>query len=224
MGTSGLVAADSGIFSCVCTDFRRGGGTSFSGWVALTASIDFSTTPASTSTITMLTNQSGNISVGSPIMFTLSGSNIFYAQETAITSGLMTIRGTPLSTTSGVLTALSYGERIRMGELSLSMPGYWDSVSANTYINTYILRPNGYPWALPTCYLVGFNFIAATPDSGSAAYVNVLWGPWTSGAVGMSGVSTSNFRKRACCFFGCNGISNRGRYSSCSVDFLWAIP
>ena len=196
IGTGGIVVADSGIaYASILTS--GSGGTAFSGWVTLAAGTDFSTTPASTSGITMLTNQSGNISQGSPIMFTLSGSNVYYAQETVITSGLMTIRGPPLSTTSGVLTALSYGDRIRMGQLTLSMPGYWDATSGTnyTYLNNNNLMQNGYRWDLPTCYLVGYDFIATTPDGAGTAYVNVLWGTWTSGAVGMSGLSTLNSGK-----------------------------
>src|SRR5271157_4174568 len=189
-GTGITMASTSG--QIVITNSAAGAGWTFG--TSLIASTDFNITPPSTATITMLTNQTAKIPLGSAMQGTNAGVAAYWA-VISCTSSLITIRGPPLSTSSGALTTLSYGDATRVGQLTVSMPGYWDATSTNTYINSNTLMPNGYPWAISTCYLVGFNFITATPDSGGTSYVNVLWGTWTSGAVGMSGISTSNSGK-----------------------------
>ncbi len=78
-------------------------------WTTLTATTDFSMTAPTTSTITMVTDQTANIKVGMPLRYTIS-SVVYYGLCSAITSNLLTIEGAPLTTGAGDLTALAYGQ------------------------------------------------------------------------------------------------------------------
>lgn len=162
-----------------------GGGSSK--WSSLTASTDFSTTAASTSTITMVTDQTANISPGMAIKFTLSGT-VYYAICSAITSSLLTISGAPLTTTASALTALSYSIFPGMvEELVFSIGGPWaDNVDTSLLendLNTYFY------WTKAPAYLVKIDAITKTTDSSGTAFprVNARIGTTTSNYI-----STSN--------------------------------
>lgn len=138
------------------------GGASF--WTALTATTDFATTGASTSTITMNTDQTAIIPVGSPIKFTLNGT-VYYAKCTALAANLMTIRGAPLDTTAGHLTAVSWGDssRITKEPFVISVPGYYEDADNATLLatdlSTYI------KWTAPKAYCIGYDVISKVHDS-----------------------------------------------------------
>lgn len=135
-------------------------------WTALTATTDFATTGASTSTITMNTNQTAKITVGARIKMTFNGATQ-YGQVTALTSSLLTFRGQPITTGSGLLTALSWGDQSRAGQISFSIPGYYESVSTSTAINDRILLPSGYLWDDEPVYFIGLDIQNGTADSGA---------------------------------------------------------
>lgn len=139
-----------------------GGGSSR--WTALTATTDFATTGASTSTITMASDQRANIPVGSPIQFTLNGT-VYYAQCTALANNLMTIRGAPLDTTAGHLTALAYGTREMIGQIVISIPSYF-GVSSATTLKDRLGMSAGILWSMPAAYFVGVSGQQGTADTG----------------------------------------------------------
>jgi hypothetical protein len=149
-----------------------GGGASF--WTALTATTDFSTTGASTSTITMNTDQTGNIPVGSAVRYTYNGT-LYYGQVTALTSALMTIRGSTIGTGAGLLTTLAYGDQTRIGQISIPFPGYYEAATTSTAINDILLIPSGMLWDLMPAYFIGLDIQNGTADSGGTqAIVNLI--------------------------------------------------
>ena len=143
-------------------------------WRPLTATTDFSTTGASTSTITMNTDQTANIKTGYAIKYVFN-SNTYYGQVTAITSGLLTFRGPPITTGAGLLTAISYGDESRVKAIPVLMPGYYEAATVSTYINSNILSPSGYEWELPSAgYCVGYTFQTGTTDGSSNGYIQLV--------------------------------------------------
>ena len=141
------------------------GGGGSSAWTALTATTDFATTAPGTSTITMNTDQTANIKIGSPIKYTFNGT-VLYGQVTALTSSLMTIRGSAITTGAGLLTALSWGDHSQIGQLSIPIPGYYESVTTSTSINDQLLMPSGLLWDLLPAYFIGLDIQNGTADSG----------------------------------------------------------
>lgn len=141
-----------------------------SGYTALTSTTDFSTTAASTSTITMNTDQRTNIKPGYAIRFTLSGTT-YYAICTAITSSLLTIAGAPLTTGAGALTALAYANESKLMVMKIDVPGYYEDASDSALVlhdlNTSIL------WRYPAAYAVAFRVWSKIHDTASAGSVQV---------------------------------------------------
>lgn len=163
-GTSGQVLGvlSGGAISWTSSTATGGGGSSF--WTVLTATTDFATTGASTSTITMNTDQTANIKIGARIKMTFNGATQ-YGQVTALTSSLLTFRGQPITTGAGLLTALSWRDS-RAEQISFSIPGYYESVSTSTAINDRIGLPSGFLWDDEPIYFIGFDIQNGTADSG----------------------------------------------------------
>ena len=142
-----------------------GGGASR--WTALTITTDFDDDPASTSTITMNSDQTGNISPGDQIKFTLGGGaanpGIYYAICSAITSNLLTIIGYPLEIDDGDLTALSYSSTSGIPK-EIVIPG-----------NSVVADPLSalYTWGEGLAYLVGSTFTVDTAPTGATLLGNV---------------------------------------------------
>lgn len=158
------------------------GGTSK--WTGLVSATDFSTTAASTSTITMVTDQTTIIRAGTPIKFTLSGVD-YYAICTAITASLLTIGGAPLTTGAGALTALSYGLIPPVVE-RFPVPGYWAATADTDVLKNQLNAP--YIWDGPPAFLVQIRVYSRTTDTGTnKPRVNARIGATTTDYV-----STSN--------------------------------
>jgi hypothetical protein len=122
----------------------------------------------------MNTDQTAKIPIGTPIKFTLSGV-VYYAQVTALTSSLMTIRGAPLTTSASALTAISYGDATRIAQVTISFPGYYEAATTSTAINTNLLIPSGLLWDMTTAYCVGLDIQNSTADSGATqAIINAI--------------------------------------------------
>jgi hypothetical protein len=166
------------------------GGASF--WTALTATTDFATTVpgTSTSTITMITDQTAYIKPGYAIRFTLS-SVVYYAVCTSITPILLTIAGAPLTNSANALTALAWGTEAKVMEITQTIPGYFEEATINTApfaIETYLFSRYGIYWRYPAAYCVNFSVINGTPDTGTTPIINTMLG--TPGS--MVALSTSN--------------------------------
>jgi len=132
-------------------------------WVALVAGTDFAKTAASTSTITMDTDQTGNIQPGMAVQFVLSGST-YYAQVKAITSNLLTIRGSALTTTSNALTALAYDSMRQTSEVTVNVESAWTATGASLAAgeNHYLTLD------LNKSHLIGWKATLGMADTGAA--------------------------------------------------------
>jgi len=137
-------------------------------WRPLIAGTDFNITGASTSTVTMLTNQTSNISIGDQIKFKLSGT-YYYGRCTAITSNLLTVGGAPLTTTASALTELYFSKtQYFISPLStIVFSGYFASATNTTMLETKLSMKGGYIWEHPKVYLVGVRIIASSYDTGA---------------------------------------------------------
>jgi hypothetical protein len=145
-------------------------------WTPLTATTDFATTAASTSTITMNVDKTATIIVGTPIKFTLSGTE-YWAICTAITASLLTIGGAPLTTSAGALTALSYGDNTRVVQLTIAIPGYYEETSYTTApfaLESLLFMRYGILWKYSKAYLVQFSCIHRVADTGTPPQINIM--------------------------------------------------
>jgi hypothetical protein len=142
-------------------------------WVALVAGTDFTAVPASTSTITMLTNQTANIQPGMALQFVVGGST-YYCQCTAITSSLLTVRGTTLG--SSALTSLAYDSMRQTAQYTLFIGTAWTStgVSLAAALGQYL------GLGLNKSHLIGWRGTLGVKDTGAAQpYVQ----PYLNGAL-----------------------------------------
>ena len=162
VGTSGKVAADSGILAASVLTSGGGGGGGASFWSGLGA-VTYVPSPQ----FTVSGGYSGMI-VGTPLKYLISGvvcyGDVSYSGTTY--SGGTTavyVRGVPLS---NGLTSAYVGDLSRIGQIAIPMPGYWEAATVSTYLNSIQLFPGGYPWDLPTAYIIGYNFQTAAIDSG----------------------------------------------------------
>lgn len=144
-------------------------------WVPLVITTDFDDDPASSSTITMNSDQTGNIKKEMPIRFTLGGGaanpGTYYAKCTAITSGLLTIAGAPLEIDDGDLTALAYDPVRSVVQVDLFIAStYGDAVDTNLQSND---MNNIAVWLLPDAYCIEFAASHSVVDSGTEPKVNL---------------------------------------------------
>ena len=143
------------------------GGGSASKWTQLTKDTDFNDQAASTSTITMVTDQTANILPGMAIKFKLSGS-YYYAICTAITSNLLTIAGAPLTTGDGDLTELYYcdlPDAVHVEEIVIN--GAFADNTTSTLIEDDLLLKGGIYWKRSKAYCVQMAIICTDLDSGT---------------------------------------------------------
>ena len=133
-------------------------------WNPITA---YTTTPASTSTITMTSDLTASIPTGSPLKYVIGGVT-YYGQVFSLTSNLMTIRGISLS---GTITSLSWGGIQHLRQRAITVPGNYESATSATVIaNNY----SSFIWRGEPAYLVGYNLYSYTVDSGTKGQVDIV--------------------------------------------------
>ncbi len=127
------------------------------GWVAV-PSASFTSTPASTSTLTFGVDHSSIIKAGMAIKYTIAATT-YYGVITVMASNLMTIAGPPLG---AAVTALYYGGgTVRNVEFVISGAL---GVTSNTLLAA--VRKAPYVWRYQPSYLVKNSFWAYTCDTG----------------------------------------------------------
>jgi hypothetical protein len=109
----------------------------------------------------MLTNQTANIPVGTAIKYTNS-SGTFYAQITALTSALMTIRGTSLG--SATITGLWYDSCRNVEEVTLNVEQAWTS----TGVSLAAAEGHYMAYDLGKSHLIGWKGTLGTVDTGAS--------------------------------------------------------
>lgn len=130
------------------------GGASF--WTALA---NFTATPASTSTITMGTDQTATILVGSPLKYTIGGT-VYYGMVSAITSNLLTVAGAPLG---GDVTALSLGDASRIEQVDIVVNGYYEDADNTALIGSDLNA--AVVWRKSKSYAVAYKVWSKVHDS-----------------------------------------------------------
>lgn len=139
-------------------------------WTDIAAE-SYTATPASTSTLTMLTDVTATVLVGAPLRYTIGGV-VYYGQVTALIAGLLTIRGAPLS---GAVSNLQWGDASRLVVLPVTIPGAFEDATNTTLLATDCYA--SFLWPYPRAYCVGFDYIEKTADGGATQpNCNVSWG------------------------------------------------
>ena len=128
----------------------------YPGWILIPAA-NYTTTPASTSTITMGTDMTSTVLVGMGLRYTISSVE-YFGMVSAIASNLLTVAGAPLG---GAVTNLRYGGRVH--ELVIAINGPYED-AANTAL---ILSDGGYQltWYKRKSYAVAYKFYSKVHDS-----------------------------------------------------------
>ncbi len=142
-------------------------------WRVLTKDTDFNDQAASTSTITMITDQTASISVGMPIKTKVSGT-YYYHYCTAITSNLLTIGGAPLTTGDGDLTELHFDVCRSPEQFEMFVPGNYADAADNDLLTNDSKAPMR--WRGKKAYLVAISGVQMGVDTTTEPKVNVQIG------------------------------------------------
>jgi len=141
-----------------------GGGGAAEKWGRLISGTDFSTTPPTSSTIVMTTDQTANIPVGSGIKIKASGT-YYRGMMTELTANLMTISGAPLPTSSGALTELYYLTEPLI-QMDFLVPGFYaDADDTTLLLNDLLAAP---VWGGKKAYCVGIGAKHKVADTGAS--------------------------------------------------------
>jgi hypothetical protein len=136
-------------------------------WKAVNA-VNYTATPASTSTITMLSDLTGVIKQGMSLQYTYNGTT-YYGMVGAITSNLLTVWGAPLDVLYD-LTSLKYGGGT-MRQVWVTVPSYYEDASDATLIANDL--DSQFVWTMPTSYLVYFSVYSRVHDTGTHGQASV---------------------------------------------------
>jgi hypothetical protein len=167
------------------TDGRKikDGGAIPSGASFWTALANFTATPASTSTITMGTDQTATILVGSPLKYTIGGT-VYYGMVSAITSNLLTVAGAPLG---GDVTALSLGDASRIEQIDIPINTYYEDATDATLIRSDL--STALIWHKSAAYIVRFVAWSLVHDSTTHGQIQVTNGVYGSTLYAVSSTS-----------------------------------
>jgi len=133
-------------------------------WTSIIKDIDFNDQAASTSTITMVTDQTANIKAGVALKYKLSGTE-YYGICTAITSTLLTILGKELTTGDGDLTELSYSNFPITFQHDIQIPGDYGK-EINSYLAFSWFGHFDY-WNKSDAILIGIKYSHEENDTGT---------------------------------------------------------
>jgi len=128
------------------------------GW---TQEVNFTATPASTSTLTMTADKTATIKVGMGLKYKISAT-YYYGMVTAITSNLLTIAGAPLS---GDVSELYWCPPERVIQVDFFVSGKFAD-AANTGLLASDMN-TAFEWNLGKAYCVLIRHKVKTDDSGA---------------------------------------------------------
>jgi hypothetical protein len=121
---------------------------------------NYTATPASTSTITMSVDMTGDILPGMSIRYTIDGT-VRYGQVAAITSNLLTVRGAPLSDD---ITNIEYGGGC-VTQLVMPVGGKYEDANNTALLTSDAKMP--LTWLKERAYAVHYRVWSRTNDSGA---------------------------------------------------------
>lgn len=133
---------------------------------AQVASAAFTATPASTSTITMVSDLTASIKVGMSLKYVIGGVTK-YGRVSAIAAALLTVNGAPLG---GDVTALYYGGGVTR-QINIIIPGTYEDASSTGLIVADL--KSSLIWTLPVSYLVHFKVYSDVHDTGTHGQASV---------------------------------------------------
>lgn len=140
------------------------------GWFPLTEDTHWDDQPPSTSTITLNSDLTGWLNVGTPVKFVLSGTT-HYALLDTLTSSLMTLVGAPLTTGDGDLEELYVGDTDKVEIVHLHVAGNFDDgADAELLVND---EKAPYEWPGPEGRVVHFRAYNDAASTGTKPKVNV---------------------------------------------------
>lgn len=129
---------------------------------------DYTATPASSSTVTMLADRTAIIRPGMALRYSIGGT-VYYGICTAITADLMTVAGAPLS---GDVTSIDYSIFPGMVEIiQLMIPGYWADAADTSLILNDLVQP--FIWGGPPAALVTIQARTRSTDTGGSTYPRI---------------------------------------------------
>jgi hypothetical protein len=135
------------------------------GWSYIPASL-YTTTPASTSTLTMTGDLTATVLVGMSLKYDIGGTT-YYGMVGAIASNLLTIWGAPLS---GDVSNLYFGGG-KIREIVVAIPGTYEDASNTSLINSDL--NSVLIWELSKSYLVHYTAWSKTHDSAAHGQASV---------------------------------------------------
>jgi hypothetical protein len=124
---------------------------------SLVPAANYTTAPASTSTLTMGVDMTGTIKAGMGLKYTIGGT-VYYGMVSAIAANLLTVAGASLT---GAVTNLYYGGTVR--QVVVIIPGAYEDADNHNLIVTDL--KSQLVWKLPTSYCVNFSVYSNTHDS-----------------------------------------------------------
>lgn len=128
------------------------------GW---TQEVNFTATPASTSTLTMTADKTATIKVGMGLKYKISAT-YYYGMVTAITSNLLTIAGAPLS---GDVSELYWCPPERVIQVDFFVSGKFADAANTALLNSDV--NTAFEWNLGKAYCVLIRHKVKTDDSGA---------------------------------------------------------
>jgi hypothetical protein len=141
------------------------------------------------STFTLVGDQHLLLPAGTALKYVDNSNTYFGAVVSATYSSVTTvvIMGPPIDAS---LTAVSYGNGSLIDQMTIPMPGYYDTQADGNYINDRLLIPNGILWNLPKAYIIGYKFNNGASDGGgSQPILNLLAGTWASGTTSTTSIT-----------------------------------
>ena len=152
--------------------------------VTLAPGTDYVAAPASTSTITMSTDQTANIKVGTPLSYVIGGTK-YYGRVKTLTSNLMTVQGAPLT---GAISDLTYGFAGDQVQVDFYVASSYGNVTGTTVFETKMKQR--YTWRLGTAYAVNFAVRHNANASTSQPVVNLRCNGQAVGTAGLTASTT----------------------------------
>jgi hypothetical protein len=174
------VAASSGTKRVSKVNFVSGISGGASTWTAVSGT----TVYASSSTITMGTDNTSTVKAGYGVQYTQSAV-VYYGIITAITSGLITIAGASIA--NAAITGVKWCPNWNTEVITITDPGQWEDAADTTLLENDLLMKGGLIWKKGPAYMVLYTAIATIADTSTA--------PNVTPTVGGNAVSTANTNK-----------------------------
>lgn len=141
-------------------------------WQALTATSQFATTAASSSSLTMTADLTSTLKPGYAFKVVDGGATKWFVVNT-VASNLVTLYGPALSLTVGAITAVSWADCTRVKPVTFSVAGAFAIAASSTLLASYCKRP--FAWLHGPARVCLFR-VRSSDQSTTAPKVNLTIG------------------------------------------------